>query len=152
LKDAFETDPDNVRAMLRDTEIVLALESHPLEQRAVGLLRKLDGGVIRTTLYTGWWGTVGEDPIRAIELLAPNIRYAHLKDVKYAGEHHDNCRWGEGIVPVRGAWEALVDLGFTGAITVEYEPDSGDPRPALASMRAELVGWQTDPADGGESL
>lgn len=141
--EAFEKDRASTIAVLADAQVTLALENHPLESTPEEMLRKLDGqDVVRTTLDTGWWGTVGDDPIRAIHLLRDWIFCAHLKDVKYAGQHHDNCPWGQGIVPVRQCFEALREVGYAGPITVEYEPDDGDPREPVRAMLQQLKQWQ----------
>jgi sugar phosphate isomerase/epimerase len=145
--DAFEKDPASTVALLKDAHVKLALENHPLESTPEEMLRKLKGqDVVMTTIDTGWWGTVGADPVRAIHVLKDVIFCAHLKDVKYAGEHHDNCPWGEGIVPVRECFDGLMEIGYSGPITVEYEPDDGDPREPVRAMLAQLLRWQAGTA------
>jgi L-ribulose-5-phosphate 3-epimerase len=140
---AYEVDRRSVIDVLRNFKVKLALENHPLESTAKDMRDKLDPeGVVQTTVDTGWWGTVGYDPVRAIHELADRMYCVHLKDVRGAGPHHDNCPWGEGVVPVHDCFEAVVSVGFTGPLTVEYEPDDGDPRVAIGRMREELEAWQ----------
>jgi len=140
---AYEVDRRNVIDVLRNFRVKLALENHPLERTPLDMLRKLDEeGVVQTTVDTGWWATNGYDPLQAIRELAERMYCVHLKDVRRAGPHHDNCPWGEGVVPVRKCLETVKEVGYPGPLTVEYEPDEGDPRDAIRMMRRELESWQ----------
>ena len=68
----------------------------------------------------------------------------HLKDVKALGEPHDTCRWGQGIVDVEACVRALRRLGYSGALSIEHEPEDHDPiggmpRDAGGAARVALV-------------
>jgi L-ribulose-5-phosphate 3-epimerase len=90
---------------------------------------------------TGWWATQGYDPVRAIAELDGHIAHVHLKDVLHAGEPHDTCRWGNGIVDVEACVRALERIGYSGALTVEHEPEDHDPSDEIRSMREQLEEW-----------
>ena len=128
--------------VLRDHGVRLAIENHP-EKTPDELLAKLaeDGGTLCATVDTGWWATHGYDPVRAIEEIGEFVQHVHLKDVKVAGEPHETCRWGEGVVDVEGCVRALQRLGYEGAIAVEHEPEDHDPGEECRAMLADLKRW-----------
>lgn len=114
----------------------LAVENHEEKTPAELLARTSDG----VCVDTGWWATQGYDPVRALEELGDRILHVHLKDVLAPGAH-DTCRWGLGCVDVEGCVRALQRLGYTGAISVEHEPEHEDPSEDCRTMRAVLEGW-----------
>jgi sugar phosphate isomerase/epimerase len=64
------------------------------------------------------------DPIRAIEILAPDIRSVHVKDAKRPttrGQWGEEVLLGEGEVDIRRFIAALKDVGYTGSLVVERE-------------------------------
>ena len=128
--------------VLREHGVRLGFENHP-ERTPQEALAKIEGGegTLGITVDTGWWGTQGYDPVRAIEELGETILHVHLKDVLHEGEPHDTCRWGEGIVPIADCVRALRRIGYAGAISVEHEPEHEDPSEACREMRAELEAW-----------
>ena len=135
-------DPAAIGASALRHGVTVAIENHP-ERSPREVLDKIeaaDGG-LAATVDTGWWATHGFDPVTAIEELAPHVRHVHLKDVLRAGEPHETCPWGKGIVDVHGCVSALRGMGYTGALTVEHEPEDHDPSPDLRAMRERLEGW-----------
>jgi sugar phosphate isomerase/epimerase len=117
----------------------LAVENHP-ERTPAEVLAKLErgGDAFASTVDTGWWATQGYDPAEAIRELGPAVAHVHLKDVRAAGEPHETCRWGEGIVDVAACVAALRELGYAGALAVEHEPEEHDPSEECRAMRREL--------------
>jgi sugar phosphate isomerase/epimerase len=64
------------------------------------------------------------DPIRAVEILASDIRSVHLKDArrpKVAGEWGEEVPLGEGEVDIRRFVQTLKKVGYTGPLVVERE-------------------------------
>jgi L-ribulose-5-phosphate 3-epimerase len=128
--------------VLREHGVRLAIENHPERTPSEVLERIAAGdGALASTVDTGWWATQGYDAVRAIEELGEHVAHVHLKDVLAEGEPHETCRWGDGIVPIEGCVRALQRLGYTGAFTVEHEPESYDPSDDCRAMRAELEEW-----------
>ena len=128
--------------VLREHGVTLAIENHP-ERTPAELLAKIEAGdgTMAATIDTGWWATQGHDPVDAIEALGPHVRHVHLKDVLRVGEPHDTCPWGEGIVDVRACVDALHRIGYSGALTLEHEPEDHDPSAELVAMRRRLEEW-----------
>jgi L-ribulose-5-phosphate 3-epimerase len=138
----FSGDAGELAPVLREHGVTLAIENHP-ERTPAEVLGKIEaaGGAMAATVDTGWWSTPGYDPVRAIEELGGHIAHVHLKDVVREGEPHDTCMWGEGIVDVEACVQALRRGGYTGAYTVEHEPEDHDPSDEIRAMREQLEGW-----------
>jgi sugar phosphate isomerase/epimerase len=128
--------------VLRERGVRLGIENHP-ERSPREVLAKIvhNEDVLGATVDTGWWGTQGYDAARAIEELGDHVFHVHLKDVLALGEPHETCRWGAGIVPIEECVRALQRIGYTGAITVEHEPERADPSEDVRAMRELLSAW-----------
>ena len=135
------TDRPFVVATLKEYGLRLGIENHP--ETPDEMLAKIgDGGdgTIGATVDTGWYGTNGFDAAEALALLAPHLVLVHLKDVREVGGH-TTCRFGEGVVPVERCVRTLLELGYTGTISIEHEPPDFDPGADIAASRALLEGW-----------
>lgn len=126
--------------------LVFGIENHPERTPAEMLTQIGDtgGGTIGTTVDTGWYGTQGYDAARAIDELAPHVVSVHLKDVRHAGMPHNSCRYGQGIVPLRRCVEVLRRSGYTGTVSVEHEPQEGDPSQDVRASHEMLNAWLAD--------
>lgn len=138
----FSGEPEAIAPVLERHGVRLAVENHP-ERTPAEVMAKLERGgpAFGATVDTGWWATQGYDAARAIDELGGNVWHVHLKDVLAAGEPHETCRWGRGIVPIERCVQTLRARGYTGAITVEHEPETVDPAEDIAAMRGELEAW-----------
>ena len=64
------------------------------------------------------------DPIRAVEILGPDIRSVHVKDArrtKVPGEWGQEVPLGDGEVDIPRFLQALGRIGYTGPLVVERE-------------------------------
>ncbi len=64
------------------------------------------------------------DPIRAVEILGPDIRSVHCKDAivpRVAGEWGEEVPLGEGQVNMRRFVETLKRVGYSGPLVIERE-------------------------------
>ncbi len=64
------------------------------------------------------------DPIRAVEILGPDIRSVHVKDArrpKVPGQWGEEVPLGEGEVDIRRFVQTLQKVGYTGPLVVERE-------------------------------
>ena len=138
----FSGDPQQLAPALARHGVRLGVENHPEKTPAEVLAKIAAGGeMFGATVDTGWWGTQGYDAARAIEELGDHVLHVHLKDVLALDEPHETCRWGEGIVPIEECVRALQGLAYTGAVTVEHEPETFDPTEDVRAMREQLEGW-----------
>ena len=138
----FSGDEALIAPVLAKYGVTLAIENHP-EKTPAEVLEKIERGegTMAATVDTGWWGTQGYGAARAIAELGEHVRHVHLKDVKSAGEPHDTCRWGEGVVDIEECVRALRQIGYAGAYTIEHEPEDHDPTDEIRAMREQLQGW-----------
>jgi sugar phosphate isomerase/epimerase len=128
--------------LLQKYGLQLAIENHP-EKSPEEILAKIgrdDTGTLGTTVDTGWYGTQGYDAAQAIRRLGQAVQHVHLKDVRTAGAH-ETCRLGDGIVPVQACLQALAEIGYSGAISIEHEPDHSNPNEDLKASLARVEGW-----------
>ena len=136
------TDRELVIGLLQKYGLKLAIENHP-EQNPEEMLAKIGNGgegMLGTAVDTGWYATQGYDAAQAIRRLGPAIFHVHLKDVRAVGGH-ETCRLGDGVVPVRECIRVLVEINYTGAISIEHEPESYNPDEDLKASRSLLVDW-----------
>ena len=122
----------------------LGLENHP--ESPDDMLAKIGNGgdgTIGTTVDTGWYGTQGVDAAEAIERLAPCVFLVHLKDVREVGAHN-TCPYGEGVVPIERCVRVLKEIGYSGSISIEHEPEHYDPTQEIAANLQLLKGWLQD--------
>src|SRR3954470_14844334 len=64
------------------------------------------------------------DPLRAVEILGPDIRSVHVKDARrprVAGQWGEEVPLGEGEVDIPRFLQALKRVGYTGPLVVERE-------------------------------
>lgn len=64
------------------------------------------------------------DPIRAVEILGPDIRSVHVKDAKRPttpGQWGEEVPLGQGEVDIRRFVQTLKNVGYTGPLVVERE-------------------------------
>jgi L-ribulose-5-phosphate 3-epimerase len=135
-------DPAFVVNTLKKYGLRLGYENHP-EKSPAEILDKIgDGGdgTLGVTVDTGWFGTQGYDAADALAALAPHLFLVHLKDVREVGAHN-TCRFGEGVVPLERCVRVLHEIGYTGTLSIEHEPEHFDPSADVIASLAMLKGW-----------
>ena len=81
------------------------------------------------------------DPIRAVEILGPDIRSVHVKDArrpKASGQWGEEVPLGEGEVDIKRFVQALKKIGYTGPLIVEREVGDQAGPPAGRRTRPRL--------------
>ncbi|WP_158788396.1 sugar phosphate isomerase/epimerase [Granulicella sp. L46] len=86
----------------------------------------------------------GVNPVDAIHAVGPRLFNMHMKDLANATAKDSQVAVGEGLMPVRGIFEALVAIKYKGFVDLEYEIHADDPMPGVsysfAYMRGVLAG------------
>jgi L-ribulose-5-phosphate 3-epimerase len=138
----LRTDRDAAIALLKRHDVKFAIENHP--EKTVGeLLEQIgDGadGFIGAAPDTGWWALEGANPAEILRALNGHILTVHLKDIVRTGVHL-TCALGAGIADIPDCVQALKDIGYTGTIGIEHEPEDHDPRAEVAESKRTLEGW-----------
>ncbi len=69
----------------------------------------------------------------------------HMKDLTDFTAKESQVAVGEGILPVRAIFEALIAIQYPGFVDLEYEIHADDPMPGVidsfAYMRGVLAAW-----------
>lgn len=86
----------------------------------------------------------GTDVIEAIHTVGPRLFNVHMKDLTSFTDKGSQVAVGEGKMPVRGIFEALIATHYSGFVDLEYEVHADDPMPgvisSIAYMRGVLAG------------
>jgi sugar phosphate isomerase/epimerase len=86
----------------------------------------------------------GADVVAAIYAAGPRLYDLHIKDLADATSRESQVAVGEGIMPVRAIFQALMDIKYPGNVDLEYEIHANDPMPGVvesfAYMRGVLTG------------
>ena len=86
----------------------------------------------------------GTDVIQAIHEVGPRLFNMHMKDLTNFESKESQVAVGEGIMPIRGIFEALIAINYKGFVDLEYEVHGDDPMPGViesfAYMRGVLAG------------
>lgn len=114
--------------ILRDQGVKIAFENHP-EKSATEILEQIgaDTDVLGAAPDTGWWATQGTSAPEALHELKNHLLTVHLKDIKQSGAH-ETCRFGDGVADIAGCVAVLKDIGYTGVVGIEHEPEHHDPK------------------------
>ncbi len=82
----------------------------------------------------------GVDPVHAIHAVGPRLFNVHMKDLANATEKGSQVAVGEGLMPVRGIFEALAATRYKGFVDLEYEIHGDDPMPGVSTSFAYMRG------------
>jgi len=86
----------------------------------------------------------GVNPVDAVHAAGSRLFNMHMKDLANATAKDSQVAVGEGVMPVRGIFEALAAIKYKGFVDLEYEIHADDPMPGVtysfAYMRGVLAG------------
>lgn len=86
----------------------------------------------------------GTDVVSAIHKVGPRLFDMHMKDLAQANVKESQVAVGQGIMPVREIFEALIQIKYPGNVDLEYEIFPDNPLPgtteSFAYMRGVLAG------------
>lgn len=136
--------------MVAEYDIRIAIHNHGPEDRrwhspldilaAVGHLDPRIGCCIDL----GHAARAGTDLVQAIHRAGPRLFNLHIKDLADLSSKESQVAVGEGILPIRGIFQALTEIRYPGFVDLEYEIHPDDPLPGViasfAYMRGVLAG------------
>jgi sugar phosphate isomerase/epimerase len=82
----------------------------------------------------------GTDVVQAIHEAGPRLFNVHMKDLTNFESKESQVAVGDGIMPVRRMFEALVTIGYNGFVDLEYEVHPDDPMPGVIASYAYMRG------------
>jgi sugar phosphate isomerase/epimerase len=88
----------------------------------------------------GHTARAGTDVVDAIQQAGPRLFNIHMKDLANFHDKESQVAVGEGIMPVRKMFEALMAMKYQGFVDLEYEIHADDPMPGVTSSFAYMRG------------
>ena len=88
----------------------------------------------------------GVDVVQAIHEVGPRLFNVHMKDLADFKSKESQVAVGEGLMPVREIFAALIAIRYQGSVDLEYEIRPDDPMPGVISsfsyMRGVVAGME----------
>lgn len=132
-----------VNKMVNRYDIGLAIHNHgpqdalyPTPESAYSRIKDLDSRV-GLCLDVGHTQRAGVDPSEPAERFFDRLLDVHIKDVTAATGEGRTVEIGRGVVDIPRFLKTLLDIGFQGCVSFEFEKDGSDPLPGVA----ESVGY-----------
>jgi len=88
----------------------------------------------------GHTARAGTDVVQAIREAGPRLFNVHMKDLTSFQSKESQVAVGDGSMPVRKVFEALIAMKYKGFVDLEYEIHPDDPMPGVISSFAYMRG------------
>jgi len=128
---------------VKQYDIIVAIHNHgpgdkvyPVPQSVYDRVKGLDKR-IGLCMDIGHTQRMGLDPADQARKYADRLRDVHIKDVSSATARGSSVEMGRGVIDIPKFLRTLIDIGYAGKVSFEYEKDAKDPLPGLA----ESVGY-----------
>jgi sugar phosphate isomerase/epimerase len=139
-----------VEKFVKQFDIKIAIHNHgpedpvwPSPLDILKLVKDLDPR-IGCCIDVGHTVRAGTDVVHAIHEVGSRLFNVHFKDLTDFRSKESQVAVGEGIVPVREIFEALIQTKYSGFVDLEYEIHADDPMPGVIAscsyMRGVLAG------------
>jgi sugar phosphate isomerase/epimerase len=146
---APETLP-RIEKYAKEFDIRVAIHNHGPEDRiwhspldVLKAVKSMDPR-IGCCIDVGHAARAGTDVVQAIHEAGPRLFNLHMKDLTNFQSKESQVAVGDGIMPVRAMFEALIAMSYQGFVDLEYEVHPDDPMPGViasfAYMRGVLAG------------
>jgi sugar phosphate isomerase/epimerase len=146
---AAETLP-RIEKFVKEYDIRFAIHNHGPEDKLwhspLDVLKAVKGMDQRMgcCIDVGHTVRAGTDVVQAIHEVGPRLHNMHVKDLTSFQEKESQVAVGEGKMPIRKIFEALIAEKYKGFVDLEYEIHPDDPMPGViasfAYMRGVLAG------------
>ena len=146
---APETLP-RIEKFVKDYDTRIAIHNHGPEDKLwhspLDVLKAVKGmdPRIGCCIDVGHTVRAGTDVVQAIHEAGPRLFNVHMKDLTNFESKESQVAVGDGIMPARKMFEALVATKYKGFVDLEYEVHPDDPMPGViasfAYMRGVLAG------------
>jgi sugar phosphate isomerase/epimerase len=153
---ALETLP-RIEKFVKEYDIRIAIHNHGPEDKLwpspLDVLKAVKGmdPRIGCCIDVGHTVRAGTDVVQAIREAGPRLFNVHVKDLTNFESKESQVAVGDGIMPVRKMFEALIAIKYPGFVDLEYEIHPDDPMPGViasfAYMRGVMAGME--PASRG---
>jgi len=146
---APETLP-RIEKFVKEYDIRFAIHNHGPEDKLwhspLDVLKAVKGmdPRIGCCIDVGHTVRAGADVVQAIHAAGPRLFNLHMKDLTDFQSKDSQVPVGDGIMPVKRIFEALIAIKYKGFVDLEYEIHPDDPMPGVigsfAYMRGVLAG------------
>jgi hypothetical protein len=150
---AGDPTPENlprIEKYVKEYDIRIAIHNHGPEDKLwrspLDVLKAVNGmdSRIGCCIDVGHAARAGTDVVQAIHKTGPRLFNVHMKDLTNFESKESQVAVGEGMMPVRKMFEALIAAKYKGFVDLEYEVHPDDPMPGVigsfAYMRGVLAG------------
>ena len=150
---AGDPTPENlprIEKYVKEYDIRIAIHNHGPEDKLwrspLDVLKAVNGmdSRIGCCIDVGHAARAGTDVVQAIHKTGPRLFNVHMKDLTNFESKESQVAVGEGMMPVRKMFEALIATKYKGFVDLEYEVHPDDPMPGVigsfAYMRGVLEG------------
>jgi len=139
-----------IEKFVKEYDIKFAIHNHGPEDKIwpspLDVLKAVKGMDPRMgcCIDVGHCVRAGTDVMEAIHTVGPRLFDMHMKDLASFTSKESQVPVGDGIMPVRGIFEALIAIKYPGYVDLEYEVHGDDPMrgvtKSFAYMRGMLAG------------
>ena len=139
-----------IEKFVKEYDIRIAIHNHGPEDKLwhspLDVLKAVKGmdPRIGCCIDVGHTVRAGTDVVQAIHEAGSRLFNVHMKDLTNFESKESQVAVGEGIMPVREMFEALIATRYKGFVDLEYEIHPDDPMPGViasfAYMRGVLAG------------
>jgi sugar phosphate isomerase/epimerase len=135
-----------IEKFVREYDMRIALHNHgpedllwPSPLDVLKAVKNLDPR-IGCCIDVGHTVRAGTDLVKAIHEVGPRLFNVHVKDLTNFHSKESQVAVGDGIMPVREMFEALIAIRYNGFVDLEYEVHGDDPMPGVISSFAYMRG------------
>jgi sugar phosphate isomerase/epimerase len=132
-----------VEKKVKEYDIKLAIHNHgpgdelyPSAESAYVLIKDMDPRM-GLRIDIGHTTRIQRDPSDDVADYFDRVLDIHIKDVTKAAADGKTCEVGRGVIDIPAFLSSLIDLGYSGIVSLEYEKDADDPFVGMA----ESVGY-----------
>jgi sugar phosphate isomerase/epimerase len=135
-----------IERFVKEYDIRIAIHNHGPEDKLwpspLDILKDIKGldPRIGCCIDVGHTARAGTDVIEAIHAAGPRLYNVHMKDLTDFNSKESQVAVGEGIMPIRGIFAALIKMKYAGWVDLEYEVHGDDPMPGVISSFAYMRG------------
>ncbi len=146
---AGDPSPENlppIEKFVKQYDIRIAIHNHGPEDKlwhspldVLKAIKNMDPR-IGCCIDVGHTVRAGTDVVQAIHAVGPRLFNVHMKDLSDFQSKESQVAVGEGRMPVRDIFEALIANKYEGFVDLEYEIHEDDPMPGVTNSFAYMRG------------
>jgi sugar phosphate isomerase/epimerase len=139
-----------IEKFIKEYDIKVAIHNHGPEDKLwaspLDVLKFLKGmdPRIGCCIDVGHTMRAGTNVVEAIKAVGPRLFDMHIKDLAQEKVKESQVAVGEGIMPIKAIFQALIAIKYQGNVDLEYEINGDNPMPgvieSIAYMRGVLAG------------